>query len=143
MLTNGGKAMRPKAIAYFEWIMYGTLALGIVQNFLVWNDLIEAVRSTQPNPVAFIVLTQAFTIALAVALTLLISRRRSRVAMWISIGLFVIGSPIVFALAREGLLVGAHLSTILRALAQLFAYGLLFTPEARAWMKPARVASDR
>ncbi|WP_141249435.1 hypothetical protein [Sphingobium sp. D43FB] len=75
------------------------------------------------------------TIALIVALTLLVSRWRSRVAMWISIILFAIGIPSVFSLAAHGLLAGAHFITVLQTFGQLVAYGLLFTPEARAWMK--------
>lgn len=127
--------MRPKAVVYFEWLILGTLALGIVQSYLEWDSLIALAGATQSNPAAFVLLTQALTIALIVALTLLVSRWHSRVAMWISIVLFAIGIPSVFALAAHGRLAGTHFITVLQTFGQLVAYGLLFTPEAWAWMK--------
>ena len=125
--------MRPKAIVYFEWIIFGTLALGLVQDYLAWDSLV-AVAGTVP----FLILTQALTFALIITLTLLISRRRSAVAMWISIVLFALGLPAVVALAMQGLLFGARAITAVQTIGQLIAYGLLFTSEARNWMKEGR-----
>ena len=96
--------MRPKAIVYFEWIVFGTLALGLVQDYLAWDSLIAVAGTTQADPRTFLILTQALTFGLIIVLTLLISRRRSIVAMWISIILFVLGLPMVLTLAAQGLL---------------------------------------
>lgn len=136
--------MRPKAIVYFEWIFLGTLALGLVQSYLSWDSAI-ALSATQANPATFAILTLALTFGLVLILTLLISRRRSRIAMWVSIALFVLGLPMVFALAAQGLLFGVHAITAVQTIAQIVAFGLLFTPEARQWMRgsPSPEASHR
>ena len=127
--------MRPKAIIYFERIIFGTLLLGVLQSYLGWDRLVALAGATRPNPTGFIILVQALTIALIVTLTLLTSRRRSRIAMWASIVLFVLGLPTVAALAAQGLLLGSGAITTLQTVGQLIAYGLLFTPAARQWMR--------
>jgi hypothetical protein len=127
--------VRPKAIIYFERIICGTLLLGALQNYLGWDRLVALAGATRSNPVGFVILVQALTIALIVTLTLLVSRRRSRIAMWVSILLFVFGLPAVAALAAQGLLFGSGAITMFQTVGQLIAYGLLFMPSARQWMR--------
>jgi hypothetical protein len=64
-------------------------------------------------------------------LTLLVSRRRSKIAKWISIALFVLGTALfVFDITIRGLLDTFWLA-VLVSVCQVVAYGLLFTPSAR------------
>ncbi|MBC2664088.1 hypothetical protein H7F51_01000 [Novosphingobium flavum] len=126
--------MRPQSIIYFERIIFGTLILGVIQNFFGWNRAIDLVATTQSNPVFFIVFVQIFTYLLIGTLTLLVSRRRSKVAMWISITMFVIGIPVLFKIVASGLLFGSGAITALQTIGQLIAFALLFTSSSRHWM---------
>lgn len=121
--------MRPKTIIYFEWIIFATLMLGFVQTYLGWKELVAVSGST-----ASLKLTQLFTVAVIVTLTLLVSRRRSKVAMWLSIVMFALGLPMVFWVYANGPIIGSPLISGTQIAAQFVAYSLLFTASARRWM---------
>lgn len=119
--------LRPDSIVWFERIIIVTLLLGIVNSWLIWPQLVS-----QASP-AFVFAVQAMTLIMILGLTLLISHRRSRVAKWISIALFVVGLPTFF---NQGLPAGGSGAvSIIQILAQLLAYSLLFTPSAKRWLK--------
>ncbi|MBO0756235.1 MAG: hypothetical protein J2P54_10270 [Bradyrhizobiaceae bacterium] len=86
--------------------------------------------------VAIMFTVMIFTYVLVGTLTLLMSRRRSKIAMWVSIALFA--WPCAFCLdIIRGLQVGTVRTFtlgVLESIGQLVAYGLLFTPSARRWM---------
>jgi hypothetical protein len=128
--------MRPATIVNFERLIFATLALGLVQTWLGWDSLVRL------SSVGQLVMTDVFTFGLVILLTLLVSRRRSKVAMWISIVLFVLGLPFVALLAAKGLMVGSTLISIAQTLGQLVAYGLLFTPSARRWLNKEATLDD-
>jgi hypothetical protein len=128
--------MRPKSIIYFERVFLGTLALGVLQSFLAWKDLM---RISTPANAIFI---QVFTFAILTTLTLFVSRRRSKIAMWISIAMFVLGLPLFFIIVAKGLLMGSGFVSAVQAVGQLAAYALLFTPSARAWMNREPTAAQ-
>lgn len=119
--------LRPDSIVWFERIIIGTLLLGIVYSWLVRPQLVS-----QVSPV-FALAVQAMVLIFMLGLTLLISHRRSRVAKWISIALFVGGLPMFFNQGLPAGVLGAV--SIIQLLAQLFAYSLLFTPSAKRWFK--------
>ena len=125
--------MRPQAIVYFERINLGTLVLGVLQSWLSWDRLVQMITSTGGS-VATILITQGFSFALIIALTLFISRRRSKVAMWILVVFFVLGLPGLVLLIQQGLLLGSGAITALQTLGQFVALILLFTKPARRWM---------
>ena len=125
--------MRPQAIVYFERISLGTLVLGVLQSWLSWDRLVQMITSTGGS-VATILITQGFSFALIIALTLFISRRRSKVAMWILVVFFVLGLPALVLLIQQGLLLGSGAITALQTLGQFVALILLFTKPARRWM---------
>jgi hypothetical protein len=128
--------MRPKSIVAFELIILITLVIGAVQAFITFDSNVAAAEVPGIKPALFVILTQAFAFVLVGGLTLLISRRRSRVAMWISIVLFVVG--MVFSLQIfQSLAPLSKLIFVVQSVAQLVAYGLLFTPMARRWMRNA------
>lgn len=128
--------MRPVTIVNFERIILATLALGAVQTWLGWDRL--AALSSVPR----LIVTDIFSFGLVILLTLLVSRRRSKVAMWISIVLFVLGLPVIVLLAVKGEMVGSALISIVQTIGQFVAYGLLFTPSARRWMNKETTLDD-
>jgi hypothetical protein len=121
--------MRPQAVIWFERLNLATIALGAVQSWLAWDSIRQLGQS-----IAFILTIQILVAALVIGLTLLISRRRSKVAMWILIVLFAIGLPGMFVMLREGRLLGSHLISAVQTIVQLAALVLLFTLPARRWM---------
>ena len=125
-----GKSMpRPTEIIWFERIIIGTLIVGVFKAFLDWPRLAAA------GGTAFSLSILSFTLALMLALTLLVSRRRSSVAKWLMIGLFALGLPAFFQLAAAGQVHGSLLITVAQLIGQLVAYALLFTPAARRWFR--------
>jgi len=131
--------MRPAAIAWFERLIFAMLALRLVQAWSNADKRIELPRS-------FLLMVAAAMVALIVLLTLLVSRRRSKVAMWVSIVLFVLGLPALVTtmeLTRRGAVTALTAgSDILQNLLELIAYGLLFTPSARRWMNKETTLDD-
>ena len=121
--------MRPQAVIWFERLNLATIALGIVQSWLASDSMRQLGQS-----IAFTVTVQIFVMALLVGLTLLISRRRSKVAMWVLVGLFLLGLPTMFLILRDGLLFGSHMISAVQTIGQLAALTLLFTRPARRWM---------
>jgi hypothetical protein len=130
--------VRPKIIVYFEWIIFGTLLLGALQNYLAWDEVIAQAAPLDRNTAAAIMFTvMIFTYVLVGTLTLLVSRRRSKIAMWVSIALFALGLALFVLDIIRGLQVGTVTTFtlgVLQSIGQLVAYGLLFTPSARRWM---------
>jgi len=121
--------MRPKMIVYFEVIMLSTLVLRAFKFMVEWEAW------TRVAGVGFALAGVIFNIGLMAVLTLLISRRRSNIAMWASIVLFILGLPFFFISVLKGVFVASGLIPVLLVLGQGLAYRLLFTPTARAWMQ--------
>jgi ABC-type Mn2+/Zn2+ transport system permease subunit len=128
--------MRPATIVNFERLIFATLVLGLGQTWLAWDSL------RQMSSVMSIAATDIFTFGLIILLTLLVSRRRSKVATWISIAMFVLGLPVVALLLFKGLMVGSALISLVQTLGQIVAYGLLFTPSARRWLNKETTLDD-
>lgn len=128
--------MRPQSIVWFERIFFGSYLIGLINSAIGWSKtmaMLEASGTRHPAAVAIVTMLLGFGISLA--LTLFISRRRSKIAMWIAIVLFVIGLPAVFVTLASGAAAGWPMASVVVLLAQVFAYGLLFSPSARLWMK--------
>lgn len=127
--------MRPREIVLFERIMFGTLLLGVIKSYLSWDQLVALA------PAAVVIGGQTLIIALMAGLTLLVSRRRSNIAKWVLVALFVLGLPAVAKLASDGLLMGSTVLTILQIIGQVVAYGLLFTTASRGWLNKQPVTT--
>ena len=134
--------MRPKTIVYFERIIFGTLLLAVVQTYLTWDQVIARAATLDRNTaVPFILTVAIFSFVLVGTLTLLVSRRRSKIAMWVSIALFAIGLYGLYDFLVESISRGQLGSDIvplstnaIYGIAQFVAFALLFTPSARRWM---------
>lgn len=129
---------RPRSILYFELLLLGSLGVGVVQSVVGWAE------ATKLTSAGFALFVQIATFAILIGLTLLISRGRSRIAMWISIALFLFGLPTYFAIFLKGQLLGSKAISILQVIAQAVGYALLFAPSARAWLarRPAPAQLD-
>ncbi|HEY2464429.1 MAG TPA: hypothetical protein VGI32_10230 [Steroidobacteraceae bacterium] len=127
--------MRPKSIVYFEWIIFGTVLLGVLQSCLSWDRTIAHVATTPPdrNLAVGVLTALIFDVVLIGTLTLLVSRRRSKIAMWVSVAMFVLGLPVFVQSITRGLL-ESHIIAALVCIGQAVAYGVLFTPSSRCWM---------
>ena len=80
-------------------------------------------------------MVQGFVLAAFITLTLLVSRRRSKVAKWILIALAIVGLPFAVLHYAKGLYLGAPLIGLIQTVMQLIAYGLLFTDQSRRWFR--------
>ena len=77
-----GGTVRPKTIVCFEWIIFGTLLLPVLQVYLSWDRIKAFGNPPDRNLQAVIYLSVViFMSALVGTLTLLVSRRRSKIAM--------------------------------------------------------------
>ena len=128
--------MRPKTIVYFERIIFGTILLGVLDGYLHWDRALARSSSLDHNSaLAVNLIIQIFNFVLAATLTLLVSRRRSKIAMWVSIAWFAL----YLALFVSDIILGVQFKTddiitLAVLVGQGVAYGLLFTPSARRWM---------
>jgi len=121
---------------YFEALYLASLAIGLVQSYLGWDELVG-----MASP-AFILSVQLFTFGLIMGLTLFVSRRRSRVALWILIALFILGLPMFLQQVASGSLAGSGWIAVLQLAMQLVAMGLAFTPSARSWLNRHRAITS-
>ena len=129
--------MRPKTIVYFEWIIFGGLLVDTFWNYLEWDRLVWPAQVKSLLVIYVVPLTIIIgTFVLFGVLTLLVSRRRNKIAMWVSIALFAIGLSVWFARppTADELLGSDTILSALQTIGQGVAYYLLFTPSARRWM---------
>jgi hypothetical protein len=143
--------VRPKTIVYFERIIFGTLLLSALHAYLYlgWDRVIGQF-ATDPDlatldrnlMVDILLATWIFLLALFITLILLVSRRRSKIAMWILI-VWVLFRLLYSSVQTimNGVLLGSGLLSfllsivVLQGIGQGVAVGLLFTPSARRWMR--------
>jgi hypothetical protein len=117
------EAVRPKAIVWFEGLIFLSLALGIAQ---VVIERRAHVRLTLESLL--------FVFAIPVLLTLLVSRRRSKLALGIGLFLFAAGLPIELWIVARGLFAGSVPLAAAQTIIQLVAYALPFMPDAWDWL---------
>lgn len=128
--------MRPKTIVYFEMIMIAALILRASKFVAEWDGMIRIAG------IPLAILAVVFNLGWILVLTLLVSRRRSKVAIWISIALFAVSLPFLFTTVSKGVFAAAGLIPVVQALAQLVAYRLLFTPSAKMWLAGEPTAEE-
>lgn len=127
--------MRPPSIVHFERLNLLSLAIGLAMAVFSWDRSVATARAGGFGP-GFVVFVQAFSFLLPLLLTLLVSRRASVVAKWIIIVMFVGGLGMMFANAEATFAGGLLLVVqIVQILMQAAAIALLFTEEARRWLR--------
>ncbi len=120
--------MRPTTIVLFEWLFLASLASAVVRVGIAWS------RMTEQGTIHLILAVLFFSVVLNLTLVLFVSRRRSQVAKWILVGLFLIGLTSYLRLLETGVRDFDDWSEIGLGLVQALGIGLLFTPSARAWL---------
>ena len=119
--------MRPGTIIWFELLYLGSLVVGVVRLAFNWDEVVVASEETLTLGVL------VFALAINLALILFVSRRRSRIAVWLLVVLFLFGLSSYVPLIWTPLVV-EDVVDILLGLAQVLAIALLFSPSARAWL---------
>jgi len=117
--------VRPKTIVYFEWVTFGTILLGALQQL-----------SIAPDVPTWVIITLTFNVLVA-TLTLLVSHRRGKIAMWILIAWFVlniVNAVVLIILLGSDVIMALGRTRSLQGIGSGVALGLLFTPSARRWM---------
>ena len=121
----------PTNVRRFEWLMYISLVLGIV------NAILQYPAFSARIPGAFIIFIQAFVVAFFVLFIWLIARKRQNWARWIFVIFFVLGLP-VYALGFTDLLQrtpAAALIGLVQLALQLGAVIFIFTGDAKPWFR--------
>jgi hypothetical protein len=121
--------VRPKTIVYFEWVTFGTILLSALQQLTIAQGFFATIE----EGATWYILILIFFLLVA-TLTLLVSRRRSKIAMWILIAWFAINVMNAIIVIESNIIVAEGLIRVLLGIGQVVALGLLFTPSARRWM---------
>ena len=122
--------MRPKTIVYFERITFGTILLSALQQLAI----AQGVFATIEQGANWYILILIFFLLVA-TLTLLVSRRRSKIAMWILIAWFAINVMNAIIVIESNIIVAEGLIRVLLGIGQAVAFALLFTQSARRWLR--------
>lgn len=116
---------RPKNIEQFEQLYYTSIFIGIYNATKIYNE----------QTIAFLLLIHFVTIVTLVLLIFFVARRRSKIAKWVLVVTFCIGS--IFFLAdfkRIWDSGGSGLMEIAQYIIQLVGIYYLFTPEVVQWL---------
>jgi len=116
--------------------MFGVLLHRAIRAYLYDPEIRQIATDHVLNLVKFEVLV-AFLLAFLIfplTLTLLVSRRCSKIAMWVSIAMAAYGIWLVVSGIVHEPLLGSNIIPALQCVGQAVAYGLLFTLSARRWM---------
>lgn len=136
--------MRPRSIIAFERLYLISLLIAAVAAAANWDRSLSFARSFGFGP-ALVIFVQVIGLGLMAALIYLIARRRSVIAKWLLVLLFLVGLVILLRdlpeLMRGGL---SGLVPAVQVLLQGSAVALLFTAASRAWLaaKPGAAASE-
>ena len=133
--------MRPPSIVTFERVVLLSLALGVLNSFLVWDQAVAAVSATGTGMgPGSIIGIQVVTLALYLLLLWFISRKGSPVAKWIYVVLAVLGLVMGLVGIRQTMSYGTLPLIISGAqyVLTLISVWLLFRPDAKAYFGDGR-----
>jgi hypothetical protein len=132
-----GKDIVPRCVRRFEYLMYLTLAIGLVVASLQYDSVhSKAVDAFgQENAGTFILFVQTAVFISMLTIALLITRKRSRIAKWIYVVMFILGIPMyvpqllkMFSNGPSGYFSSAQ------TIVQCYMIYLLFTKDFKKWM---------
>jgi O-antigen/teichoic acid export membrane protein len=122
----------PNHIKYFEWVILGSIALGIIQTGLPFYLFAPGPAPSEPP---FLVVNLILP-PLLVLLVLLTSRKRSNIAKWILVLITAFIIVINIALISSFFEMGfAGILLLTQSLLQCVGIYFLFTEESRNWFK--------
>lgn len=133
--------MRPKSIVLFERLVLLGIVLGIINAFLVHEQIAEMVAAQgQGMGTSTVYIIQAITVGLYLLLIWFISRHGSPVAKWIYVVLAGLG--LVAGLVGIGQTLEFGIVPAIMAIAQyvisIVSIWLLFRPDSKAWFNEGR-----
>ena len=131
--------MRPPSIVNFERVVLLSLAIGVINTLVSYDQMVASVAA-QGFGSNFVIGVQAVTIAIMLLLLWFISRKGSPVAKWIYVVLSVLGLVSAVAGISQTLEFGSIsviLSTVQYVLL-LISLFLLFRPDSKAWFADGR-----
>jgi hypothetical protein len=133
--------MKPQSIKMFDYLYLGSLALGVI-NFLLSREETLALLAADPATAGLgsgiMYGIFAFGMGISLLLWFLISQVRSKIAMWIMIGLFAIGllmTPSSLATMSTTAMAFAIAVTVLQAVSIFF----LFRADAKEYLSKESV----
>ena len=125
----------PSNVLYFERLMYLSIVLGILAIPLSWSRLLQAARPI--GGAFFIIIVDAFVLAVMVALVWLTARRAKNWARWTGLILLLLGLPgglrVVLSNLHTQPLAG-RIGLVQVAL-QIVALFLIFNGSSRDWFR--------
>lgn len=125
--------MRPPSILYFERLSILSILVGIALAILAWDGDVAATRAMGLDGIV-VPIVQGLSLAFLLLLIFLISRKRSVIAKWILVLLFVGGAAMIApqlpSTLDQGLIGLLQLSQLAVFAAAIY---FLFTREARDW----------
>ena len=131
MSENTGRSLR-----YFEILSLAALALGVIVAGLQYNALASSPDAAALGGSVGVIIVQFIVLLFSAVIILLISRKKSKIAKWVWVVLFVIGLPFYIPqLARmfdAGFAGVISSGQFLMICASIY---FLFTPDARQAMK--------
>lgn len=126
--------MRPRSIAAFEKLFLASIAIGVLQAALGWEELLRRAAEEGRGGAGVLALL-GLTFFTMGASALLVSRGRMASAKWALVILCVIGLPLFFGALGRGTIVGWLPLALGQAALQVGSLALLFTREARDWLR--------
>lgn len=115
--------MRPRAVIWFEILFLVTIALSLIKSGLSWGALFQIGIPTT----AVVIWIGVYVLKLV--LVLLVSRRRSQLALWFLIAIVLLPAASSLLNSFEAVFLFAITGV------QLVAIALLFFPASRLWLK--------
>jgi hypothetical protein len=135
--------MRPRSVTAFEWLNLGSIAIGLVEIFRRWDSLAPLVQRGGIAGLLLFGVTLLFSLGLVVVLTLLVSRRRSKVSMWVLFGFLVLGTlGLILRPSRLISFTEHDIVYLVQTVMQIAAMALLFTASGRRWISGARAQGE-
>lgn len=128
--------MAPPSVNWFERIFLASLALGLVQAWLGWDVLVRR-AAAEGHGLGSVGLLLGLTLFTMGSLTLLVSRGRIGWARLLLVVLCAVGLPLVWGSFVAGRIAGSPTLAAAQAAMQVGSLALLFTREARAWLRGA------
>ena len=125
----------PSNVAWFERLMYLSLGIGVITSALRWSELVALGGPLGgANAMIFVL---AFVFAFMALFIWLVARRHKNWARWFLLILGLLGLPSYFRTLGEVLQVNPVAGTLslLQILAQVVAFFLIFTGDARDWFE--------
>ncbi len=129
--------MRPKPIIIFEILYCIMMSVGAWRSWMWLGDLNPTLPKTM------LLATEIGMFLLVVSLVFFVSRRRSKMAMWILILLTLLPLLITLKMLFDGLLLtDPSLILLLQTTVKMIAILFLFLPSSRLWMSNTNDEND-